>query len=296
MKTKKMKKSMALLVLVGLSAFGQQATIGLKSTQALTIKNAIEAEKVFQKIKEVVLTSGTYEILDREALGIVIGEQEIQKQITSINAKVVNQGKIKGAEFIIASKLYNVSYKKIAIKEPKPLRGLLGGGKGGQSNLVRAIFSFSVDILDTETGATVNSQKFSVGTYSDNFGGTTEEGAFDKALNSKSLEKKLTQFLNDSEENAIKLVAIEQENETAAELVLINTGSSSNTKKNSKFKVYEVSVLNIDGEKTMREKWVADLKVSAVEGKKLSVAKVEKGGQKLKELHDSGAQLICKAR
>ena len=109
----KMKKYLSILLFASSLVYGQQSTIGLQSTQALSIDEAVEAEQVCQKIKELILSTGTYEVLDREALGYVINEQEVQKQITSINADVVEQGRVKGAEFIIASKLFNVTYKEI---------------------------------------------------------------------------------------------------------------------------------------------------------------------------------------
>ncbi|NAS14324.1 hypothetical protein [Poritiphilus flavus] len=294
-----MKKYLILLLICTGLSYGQHSTIGIQSTRALNLENAVEAELVCQKIKEVILSTGTYEILDREALGLVMDEQNIQKKITSINADVVAQGRIKGAEFIIASKLFNVAYKKIkpSIFE-KPIESVLGSDedKDSEVGLQRAVFSFSVDILDTETGATLNTQKFSIGTVSDNLGGITKPEAFQSALKAKSLEGKLSQFLNESGGGAIKLISIEEEKGGSAAIVLINSGSSTDTKKNKKFKVYEISVLQIDGEDTIREKWVADLKVTAVEGEKLSTAKVDKGGQKLKELFESGAKLICKSK
>lgn len=286
----KMKKYILLLLFASSLIYGQQSTIGLQSTKALSVENAIEAEQVCQTIKEVILSTGTYEILDREALGHIIDEQEIQKQITSINADVVEQGRVKGAEFIIASKLFNVAYKKVGFK----LKEMLNGDSN-KSGVQRAVFSFSVDILDTETGSTINSEKFSIGTISDNIGGITKEEAFRAALNAKSLNNKLSSFLNDSGGSTIKLISIEEEKGDEASLVLINSGSSSNSKKNKKLKVYEISTMDLDGEEVVREKWVADLKVAAVEGEKLSTAKVDKGGKKLKELFYSGAKLICKA-
>ncbi|RUA13277.1 MAG: hypothetical protein DSY83_11770 [Flavobacteriia bacterium] len=288
MKIMKMKKYLSILLFASSLVHGQQSTIGLQSTQALSIDEAVEAEQVCQKIKELILSTGTYEVLDREALGYVINEQEVQKQITSINADVVEQGRIKGAEFIVASKLFNVTYKTIGFKIP----GL--GDSSKKEGMQRAIFSFSVDILDTETGATVNSEKFSIGTISDNVGGITEDEAFSAALNSKSLNNKLSDFLNKSGGGSIKLVSIEEEKGDEASMVLINSGSATNTKKNDKLKVYEISTLNVDGEDVIREKWIADLKVAAVEGEKLSTAKVDKGGKELKELYESGAKLICK--
>lgn len=293
-----MKKYLSILLFASSLVYGQQSTIGLQPTQALNIDEAVEAGQVCQKIKELILSTGTYEVLDREALGYVIDEQEVQKQITSINADVVDQGRVKGAEFIIASKLFNVSYKEIKTSILKnPLGSVLGEKDNNSKNgLQRAIFSFSVDILDTETGATVNSEKFSIGTISDNVGGITEEEAFRAALDSKSLNNKLSDFLNKSGGGSIKLVSIEEEKGDEASMVLINSGSATNTKKNDKLKVYEISTLNIDGEDVIREKWIADLKVAAVEGEKLSTAKVDKGGKELKDLYESGAKLICKAQ
>lgn len=291
-----MNKYLSILLFASSLVHGQQSTIGLQPTQALSIDEAVEAGQVCQKIKELILSTGTYEVLDREALGYIIDEQDVQKQITSINADVVEQGRVKGAEFIIASKLFNVTYKEIKTSILKnPLGSVLGEKDNSSKNgLQRAIFSFSVDILDTETGATVNSEKFSIGTISDNVGGITEEEAFRAALNSKSLNNKLSDFLNKSGGGSIKLVSIEEEKGDEASMVLINSGSATNTKKNDKLKVYEISTLNIDGEDVIREKWIADLKVAMVEGDKLSTAKVDKGGKELKELYESGAKLICK--
>ncbi|MEA1785138.1 CsgG/HfaB family protein [Arenibacter sp. GZD96] len=267
---------------------GQQPTIGLQSIKAPSVENGfMEAEYIFQKVKEILVNSRNFEVLDRESLGIVRTEQEIQKDITSINAKVVEQGLIAGAENIIAGKLISVEYKKAI--------GLLQKSKIADQEVLRAVFSFSLDILDTETSQTLETQIFKVGMLNPNIsGGLTEQEAFRSALN--SLAKSMEKFLNRFVAKAIAILSIEEEKGGEAKKILINVGEAHGAKKNNAISVYEISSVSIGDRETIREKWIADVKIDAVEGAELSTASVTKGGKELLEKYNNQATLICKPK
>lgn len=284
----KIKKCLFIILFACSISYGQQSTVGLQSIKALNPnKDYIEAETVFQKVKEIFVNSRNFTVLDRESLGIVLSEQEIQKQITSINARVVSQGEIEGAQKIIGGKLFGVEYKKAIT--------LLQKSKVEEQTLQRAVFSFSIDIIDTETSQTLESKTFKVGTLNTkSLGGLSESEAFQSALN--SLSKDLEKFLNKFVPRSIAIISIEEEKGGAAKKVLINTGQANGAKKNGKMSIYELSMITIGGKQTQREKWVADLKINAIEGDELSTALVTKGGKELLNKFNAQAKLICKSK
>lgn len=284
-----MKKCLIPLLFVSLFAFGQKSTIGLQSIKSSnSSKDHFEAEMVFQKIKEVLVNSRSFNVLDRESLGIVLTEQEIQKQITSINAKVVDQGRIAGAQNVIGGKLISIEYKKVSLKNP------FSKSKASKQTPLRAVFSFSVDILDTETSSTLETKTFKVGTLNTkSLGGLTEQEAFQNALN--SLTNDLEKFLNRFVAKSIAILSIEEEKAGAAKKVLINTGQADGAEKNDKISIYELSTVTIGDRQTQREKWIADIKINAVEGNELSIATVVKGGKELLDKFNAQAKLICKS-
>jgi len=283
-----MKKRLLFILFVSSLTYGQQETIGLQSIKSLNPEtDYVEAEMIFQKVKEVLVNSRNFEVLDRESLGIVLTEQEIQKQITSINARVVDQGKIAGAKNIVGGKLINVTYKKAL--------DLLKKSKIEGQALQRAVFSFSIDIIDTETAQTLETKNFKIGVLNPkSLGGLTKQDAFLNAL--QSLTKDLEKFLNKFIAKPIAIVSIEEEKGGTAKKILINTGAANGATKNSKISIYELSMVTIGDRQTQREKWVADIKINAIEGDELSTATVIKGGKALLDKFNSQATLICKSK
>lgn len=269
-----------LIALIGALAYGQEKpTIGLQSIQALNpSKDYIEAELTFQKIKKLFVDSRSFSVLDRESLGIVLDEQTIQTQITSINAQVVDQGKIIGAQYIVGGKLTRVEYKEF-----------LGTG------LIRAGIEFSIEILDTETSQTLETETFKVSLLNPkNPGGASNLEGFNSAL--KLREKNIRSFLNKFISKSIAILSIEEQKKGAAKRILINTGKATGAKKNAKISIYEVSSFTIGEKTTKREQWIADIKIDTVEGDELSTAIVTKGGKALLEKFNTQAKLICKSK
>ncbi|WP_394747145.1 CsgG/HfaB family protein [Spongiimicrobium salis] len=282
-----MKKCLLPLFFISCFALAQKPTMALQSFEAANRdSHYAEAEILFQKIKQVFVNSKRFSILDRESLGIVLDEQEIQKQITSINAKVVEQGRIAGAEHVIGGKLLSLEYKKV---KPK----IIGKSK---DLLFRASFVFSIDIISTETSETIQTQTFKKGVLDlKSYGGITEREAFQNALN--SIDKKIKKYLNEFLPTAINIVTIEEQNDKkGAQTLLINAGTAGGVKKNDKLTVHEITIMNIGGKDTKREKWIADLKIKAVEGEELSIAQVTKGGKELLKKLNDNAVLICKLK
>ena len=127
-----MKNFLIPFLLFGFMAFGQKPSLGLQSIEAVNKeKDYVEAEMIFQTLKELFVKSDRFNILDRESLGLVHNEQEIQKQIGSINADVIRQGQIAGAKHIVGGKLMNLEYKE---GKPKITLGGLLGDKSSDEN------------------------------------------------------------------------------------------------------------------------------------------------------------------
>ncbi|WP_422103810.1 CsgG/HfaB family protein [Winogradskyella sp.] len=272
-----MKKVTFIILLIAFKVFAQdKPTIAMLSFKASNPEeDYIEAELAFQKVKTLLVQTNRFTIVDRESLGIIDIEQGIQSELTSINAEVVRQGRILGAEYIINGRLVSVEYKVIA------------------GELYRPIFTLILEVLDVETSEVINSEEFKTGILDPNPGGVTKSEAFSSALKAKE-KKILKNFINKFLPEKVSIVTIE-ENKGKTE-ALINTGSDSGTKKNYRFVVYKVSEIVVDGDKIKREQQISQLKVVEVQGTKLSLARVVKGEDELKEAFNNGDKLICKLK
>ena len=293
-----MKSYLLPIFLFSIMAFGQQPSIGLQSIEAVDKENDyLEAEIIFQKVKDLFVNTNRFRILDRESLGVVLDEQEIQKQISSINADVVRQGQIAGAEHIVGGKLISLDYKEVK-GASKKIGELIFGKDSKQidENLYRPIFTFSLDVISTETSETIGSHTFKVGTLDlKSVGALSKQEAFQNALN--SLEDEIrTNFIYEFLAEAIAVVNIEKEKNGQATLLLINTGDSSGAAENDQYTVYHISSYNVDGRELKREKEIAQIKIIDVEGDELSIAEVLNGGEKILENFKAGEKLICKSK
>lgn len=291
-----MKTLLLAMLMVSSMGFAQEPNIGLQSFEAVDkAEDYVEAEMLFQKVKELFVKSNRFRILDRESLGIVLDEQEIQKQITSINAEVVNQGQIAGAENIVGGKLISLDYKEVK-GAGKVFTDLVFGKNGNETDeiLYRPVLTFSLNIISTESSETIHSETFDVGTFNTkSLGGTTKQEAFKNALN--SLEDQITRdFINKFLAEKIAVLGIEEEENGEAKMLLINTGNSSGAEKDDKFKVYHISVLSVNDREIKREKEIGEIQIVDVEGEELSTAKVIKGGPELLSNFHAGETLICK--
>ncbi|MGA9325912.1 MAG: CsgG/HfaB family protein [Salegentibacter sp.] len=292
-----MKMYLLPIFLISFMAFGQQPSIALQSIEAVNKeKDYVEAEMIFQKVKDLFVNTNRFRILDRESLGVVLDEQEIQKQITSLNADVVRQGQIAGAENIIGGKLISLEYKKVGGVAKKVNKLLFGkDSKQLDENLYRPVFTFSLNVINTETSETMNSHTFRVGTLdTKSLGGISRQEAFQNALN--SLEDEIRRdFIDEFLAEAIAVVNVEEEKNGEATVLLIHTGNASGAEENDKYKVYQISSYNLDGREIKREKEIAQIKILDVEGDELSTAEVLNGGGDVLENFKAGEKLICKS-
>ena len=292
-----MKMYLLPIFLISFIALGQQPSIALQSIEAVNKeKDYVEAEMIFQKVKDLFVNTNRFRILDRESLGVVLDEQEIQKQITSLNADVVRQGQIAGAENIIGGKLISLEYKKVGGVAKKVNKLLFGkDSKQLDENLYRPVFTFSLNVINTETSETMNSQTFRVGTLdTKSLGGISKQEAFQNALN--SLEDEIRRdFIDEFLAEAIAVVNVEEEKNGEATVLLIHTGNASGAEENDKYRVYQISSYNLDGREIKREKEIAQIKILDVEGDELSTAQVLNGGGDVLENFKAGEKLICKS-
>lgn len=290
-----MKNFLIPFLLIGFMAFGQKPSLGLQSIEAVNKeKDYVEAEMIFQTLKELFVKSDRFNILDRESLGLVHNEQEIQKQIGSINADVIRQGQIAGAKHIVGGKLMNLEYKE---GKPKITLGGLLGDKSSDENKTSytPVFSFSLNIIDAETSKTIHSKTFKSGSLSLNLFESSKQESFQSAL--KALEDNITKdFINNFFAESIDIVAIEDEENGEATMLLINVGNKNGAEKNDKLNVYLITTLDLNGEEVTREQEIAEIKIVAVEGDELSTAKVLDGGSELLSNFNTGETLICKSK
>lgn len=292
-----MKKLLLPLLLWSCLSFGQGPNIALQSIEAVDkTEDHVEAEMLFQKLKELFVQSNRFRILDRESLGIVLNEQEIQKDIHSINAEVVDQGRISGAEHIVGGKLLSLDYKEIAGLGKKITTAIFGNKDSASKEILyRPVFNFSLSVISAETSETLYSATFDVGSLNlENLGAINEKESFQNALN--SLEDEIIRdFINKFLPQNILVLGIEEEENGAAKVLLINTGNASGAEERDKLKVFHISTLSVNEREIQREKEIGEIEIVDVEGEELSLAKVISGGNDLLERFNAGETLVCKS-
>ena len=124
---------------------------------------------------------------------------------------------------------------------------------------------------------------------------SSKQESFQLAL--KALEDNITKdFIYKFFAESIDIVAIEDEKNGEATMLLINVGNKNGAEKNDKLNVYLITTLDLNGEELTREQEIAEIKIVAVEGDELSTAKVLDGGSELLSNFNAGETLICKSK
>jgi curli biogenesis system outer membrane secretion channel CsgG len=292
-----MKKLFFLLFMISSVTYSQEKiAVSVQPVEVNDPSHIEEAKYLYDKIQSVFVESNRFSVLDRGNIKAVHSELENQKGVSSINAEVVDQGKIAGAEFLIVGKLLSLEYVDTENTAGKLIKVFTGNRNSKESSglLIKPVFTYSLSLISVETSETPKSKNFSV-SVTKGWPGLTNFESFKRALDSEETTIQ-RDFINEFLPEIISIVQIEKENGGKAEEVLISTGDANGTKKNDQFVVYKLSNLMIGDRETVREEEISQLRVIEVQGADLALAKVLNGEAELLEALSSGNEVICKLK
>ncbi|WP_161555218.1 CsgG/HfaB family protein [Dokdonia sinensis] len=244
-----------------------------------------QANAIYDQVKEAFVATNRFDIVDRSNYSKINSEKELQKTEAFMNSDVIAQDNSKGAQQLVAGKL--ISYSNRLMQTEK-------------SAYYKCNVSFSLDVLDVETGQVIHSKTI---TPKDSFmgsvlkssmgGNSSPEAAFGNTL--VRMQKYIDEFIQDYFPVETQIIDIQEVKKDEAKNVLVNVGTQTGTKKKDEFIVYEITFLEVGGKKTKREVEIGKFRIDVVEGAEISSAKVTKGGEAILEKFKSNAKLICKS-
>ncbi len=178
--------------------------------------NSLRASQVQDQVIEILQARSDLRFVDRSKDTMVVKELYNQTRLESVSADaLVNQGKLLGANDIIAGTLTNVSTETRYVNSKIPLLG------SSEKIKYSASVSFSIQIIDVETGQFKEQKVINVNTaeqdkvgtiFSDKGGGLlmadTKEQAILNAL--KKTKTVVLQWINKVYPPEIKILRIEE--------------------------------------------------------------------------------------
>lgn len=183
--------------------------------------------------------------------------------------KVMTQ---EGANYLIQGSIDN-----LAITEVTPEKG---------SKYYRAILTLTLKVVDPNNGNTIGSESFNVGQgiTEDNTGSTAQEAIITVC---KTAKKKIDRFVDTYFAVVGKILEVGEIKKDEVKTLYISLGSSVGVVKGDEFEVKKNRQIAGKPSATV----IGKIKVEAVEGDEISLAKVTKGGKEIKAAIDADDNL-----
>lgn len=264
----------------------------------VTSANVVNGYKdaVQETVTKEFVSKSRFSIVDRSKFESVIKELNIQKNEEFLNSKVVDQGKLLGAQYlitgVIAELKVNHDSKGVPIDPSKPL------GPRTTVTTYRGVINFSYQVIDVATSQAVYSENINV--VGNEITNANEGEAISNAL--CKLKSPVKQAVLKQFPPEILIVQVEKSSKKGLpEKVLISAGnnlfdedkaggcggidlnvSSLFKKKGTWLKVCMVENITINGRESKREKNIGKLKLDDVQGD-VSVCDVADGAKEIQD-------------
>ncbi len=245
------------------------------------------ADAATQRAVDAFFKTGRFITLDRTAMEKVMKEQNFQLTDNVDPNSVANIGALLGAQYIVSGQIQQVSTNPAY--DPKNQSKLLG---------YSGTVEIQVTIVDVVTGQT---------TFSKRVKGSTEIGGFGfigldayESTPSKAAYKGLDECISDLKKGLKTAFPVEgdiyeitkKDKKKGAVAVSITCGKDIGVKKDDRFKVYEVKVVEINGKTINKTSDVGFVVVKKVEEDGIfSTCEVEKGGKDIEAKVGAGTKL-----
>lgn len=254
----------------------EKIPVGILPTSYADGNSYKETVMVSEELANAFLKTNRFNIVDRSKIEALRRERELQKTEDFMDGSVIEQSKGIGAKYLVSSVISDYT-------------------NDGDS----CRFLLSLKVIDVETGEIVASDKLvpksggfgkallsgTVNVLLETEGSlTTKEKAFKNALDKMSPQ--IEEFVNKN--FPIEFFIVEQQEKGK---LLISGGSSSGVKKGTILKVYEESMINVNGKELKRKKDIAELKVEKVEDENFSTCTIKSGEKDLREKINTNANI-----
>lgn len=268
------------------TAFAQaeKITVGVLPFSDASHKVGNNLAAINDAITNALVKTNRFAIVDRSKMQALQQEKNLQKTEDFMDGQVVAQGKSLGAEYLVSGNVNSYS---------------------NDGNVAK--FTFTLSVIDVASNKVLGSDQIEskgggyggailMGVMASAATGTATtsagdpEGAFKKALNDVS--KDVDRFVNKNFPLMLSIAEFQEKDKKGMPLtLLISGGGAMGVKKGDKFRIVELSEIEVDGKKMSRKKEVGQVQVVKVEDENFSSCKVLAGGTDIGTKTQSGAKL-----
>ncbi len=242
-----------------------------------------------ETVVDALVSSNRFKVVERSDFNLIFSEENLQKNESFIDGLVVEQGKKLGAEYIITGSLSNIEANESWYKERN--------GREKFEGYVGRI-GFSLKILDVKTGEIVASKIMGntkdKSWYSLLYG---EKFASEEKAKSRGIEKvrePLLSFIDIHFPLVLKVFEITEEKKDRVKEITIAGGKDLGVKEGQKFRLMELSDVEVDGRSLQKKTPLGWATVKSVDGENFSTCKVQRNGSDiLKQKMDSQAAIYA---
>ncbi len=249
------------------------------------------------KVSACFTSKNRFTIVDRTKFEQISRERELQKSEEFIDGFIVEQGKSTGAKFIVSGSLSDISS---TAKEY--VRKNSNGQIIGYETKHQAQISFSLSILDVETGASKSAKSFTIATGTGNAGAAFLSGMLGGAPGYNSQEAAVAEVYNRLQGHvlgwinavfpvAMKILRIETTDKNGLPVtVTVKGGADTDLKKKSDLSVIIYEKIESDGQEFIKPKIIGQLVVQEVTGE-FSTCKIKEGEKEISENLKNGTMM-----
>ncbi len=241
------------------------------------------------KVSVCFTSKNRFTIVDRTKFDQISKERELQKSEEFLDGYIVEQGKSTGAKFIVSGQLSDISSTSTLYTKKNS-----NGQITGYVTKYQAQISFSLSILDVETGASKSAKSFTISTSTSNaglsflsgmLGGTPGYNSQDAAIAEvyNRVQGYVLGWINAVFPVEMKILRIDTKDKNGFPAsVTVKGGSDTDLKKKSDLNVIIYEKIESDGQQFIKPKIIGQLVVQEVTGE-FSTCKVKNGEVQIDE-------------
>jgi|JI8StandDraft_1071087.scaffolds.fasta_scaffold180711_2 hypothetical protein len=276
---KKILLSSAFTIVFFLSSHSQvsKTTVGIKPIYSTNFKQY--EQSVYDLVSSSFSESGRFDVVDRSKWSLLKEERELQKTEDFIDGKVADQGKSIGAQYIVVGNIGNVSSSQ-------------NRSYNSSNQLIisySATVSFSLTVLNVETGQILNAQTFTSG--SGFFTSPTQDLAISRAFG--GLKNEIKKWIGKTFTVKSKVVKILAETDSkGVKSILIASGSAVGLRSGNDIRIVSYEDIEVDGKKISRTFDIAKGQITKVNDENFSECKVSSNGLEVKKFFSENKPLF----
>jgi hypothetical protein len=284
---KKITFLLSLFFVIGVAAQNSKMTVGVMAFQSSSAQYKARAAQLQEIVMEALSSKSNIEALDRSKDDLLNKELDAQIDERYIASKqLVEQGKKSGAQHLVVGTLTSceVSEQKKANGPSFGPYGAVGKTIANSVTNYRANLSFSMQIIDVETGKVISHKAFNQS--KDNFSapgmGNSKEDAVVSAM--KNSKEKILLWLNETYPSTITIVKVEEKTGSGKPKTILITGIDESYNKGDKLLLEETELIpsGSSAPPLKRIKSIATITIVEKQGD-FTVCKVNDGAEMIEE-------------